>query len=256
MPIFYKDVEQRSAEWYRLRMSIVTASEIEKIITPGGKPSKSCQNYMNGKLASWVLGYPIDEEVEPYESKWMVHGRENEEGAVKAFEFQQGMDTEEIGFVTSDDGMVGCSPDRMVCLTPAGALAEPPYAGTLEIKCPAPQTQIGYLIGSSVADEYRLQVSTQMWVLGLDRAWVSSYHPKLPAVILEIGRDEKLIAQIAAAVGAFNEVMLQRREELETKFGPFVRPEQPATKEWGEEFHVSEADLAARAAAYVKELQS
>jgi hypothetical protein len=55
----------------------------------------------------------------------MERGARMEEEAVAAFEFDRGIDTEVVGFVTTDDGLAGCSPDR--------------FAGSdevVEIKCP------------------------------------------------------------------------------------------------------------------------
>lgn len=211
MPIYHNYFEQRSAEWYRMRLGIPTASEMDRIITPTGKPSKQATGYMNRLLAEWVLGEPIESE---YDSPYMQAGRDNEAAAVKAFEFQTGLETSEIGFVTTDDGMAGCSPDRLVS-----------DMGTLELKCPAPHTQISYLMQESVADEYRIQVQAQLWICEREKSWVSSYHPKLPPVILEIPRDDDLISKIADAVREFCDLLLQKRESLERTFGPFVRPE-------------------------------
>lgn len=210
MPIYHKHFEQRSAEWYRVRLGIPTASEMDRIITPGGKPSKQAVGYMNRLLAEWVLGEPLEHE----QTHWMEWGQDHEAAAVKAFEFQSGLETSEVGFVTLDNGMAGCSPDRLVG-----------ECGTLELKCPAPQTQISYLLDESVADEYMIQVQAQLWICEREKSWVASYHPKLTPVILEIPRDEDLISKIACAVNQFCDVLLQKRELLERQYGPFVRKE-------------------------------
>jgi YqaJ-like recombinase protein len=182
---------------------------------------------MNRLLAEWVLGEPITTEVD---TPWMEHGREFEEAAVKAFEFQTDLETSPVGFVTTDDGLIGCSPDRLV-----GEI------GTLELKCPAPNTHIGYLLSTSVADDHRVQNQAQMWICEREKSWVSSYHPKLPPIILPIDRDEEFIEKLSASVRAFVDVMLQRRIELETRFGPFTRPEPKRTeavKDWPLRHHV------------------
>lgn len=211
MAKYHGQFEQRSEAWFNARLGIPTASEMDRIITPGGKPSKQAEAYMNRLLAEWVLGTPI---VSDYESDYMAHGREYEGAAAKAFEFQTGLKTTEIGFVTTDDGMAGASPDRLV-----------EDNGTLELKCPAPQTHIGYMLSTSVAEDYKVQNQAQMWICEREKSWVSSYHPRLTPVILEIPRDDEFIAKLSAVVRAFVDVMLERRLELERRYGPFVRPE-------------------------------
>jgi len=211
MAIYHNYFEQRSTEWYRIRLGIPTASEMHRIVTPTGKASTQAGAYMNRLLAEWVLGEPI---VSDYESDYMAHGREHEGAAAKAFEFQTGLKTTEIGFVTTDDGMAGASPDRLV-----------EDAGTLELKCPAPQTHIGYMLSMSVAEDYKVQNQSQMWICEREKSWVSSYHPRLTPVILEIPRDDEFIAKLSAGVRTFVDVMLERRLELEKRYGPFVRPD-------------------------------
>jgi hypothetical protein len=225
--------EQRSAAWHYSRLGIPTASEMDRIITPTGKPCRAdtTQKYLNRLLAEWVLGEPI---ISDYESEWMQHGRDHEDAAVKAFEFQTGLSTCEIGFVTLDDGMAGASPDRLV-----------EDMGTLEIKAPAPQTHVAYMLHTNVADDYKVQNQAQMWICEREKSWVSSYHPKLPPVILEIPRDDKFIALLSSAVRGFVDVMLERRLELEQRFGPFTRPEPPQPKQKPDcgPFGISEADV-------------
>lgn len=235
MAIFHNDFEQRSAAWYQIRLGIPTGSEMKRILTPGGKdgkdpkPSAQAPGYMNLLLAEWALGEPIEND---FDSPWMENGREYEESAVKAFEFQTELETSPVGFVTTDDGLIGCSPDRLVA-----------DIGTLEIKCPKPNTHIGYLLSTSVADDYRVQNQSQMWICEREKSWVSSYHPRLPPVILEIPRDDEFIKKLACVVRSFVDVMLQRRVELEQKFGPFTRPEPKRTAEVEDWLGVSMEDV-------------
>lgn len=209
MAIYHNDFEQRSEEWYRVRLGVPTASEMDRIITPTGKPSRQAEAYMNRLLAEWILGEPIENEVD---TQWMEHGRDFESEAVKSFEFQTDLKTHAVGFVTTDDGRIGCSPDRLV-----GEI------GTLELKCPKPNTHVGYLLSTSVAEDYIVQNQAQMWICEREQSWVSSYHPKLPPIILTINRDKEFIAKLGALVRGFVDQMLERRLELDRRFGPFER---------------------------------
>ena len=64
------------------------------------------------------------------------------------------------GAVPSDDGRIGCSPDRTV-MEKGGRYS------LVEIKCPAPWTHIGYLLDGPGAD-YRQQVQGQLLVTGAE----------------------------------------------------------------------------------------
>lgn len=286
MPIYYRQIEQNSGAWDWLRSTIPTASDIEKIVSPTGRASISALAYMNQKLSAWMLGKPP--EAAPYQSRWMEHGHENEDGAIEAFEFQTGLKTSKVGFVTTDDGMLGASPDRIV-----GDIAwqdEKPLGcvATLEIKSPSPPIQTGYLLADSqlihlleqsfekkarrkkgdpepdeieellgdlsrslhlikqpsVESDYHMQCQTQLLVLELDKSYVSAHNPDTPSLVGEFGRDERMIKMISAGVNMFNEIMLERRLQLDKRFGPFVRPEQITAKApWGEQYHVSEEDI-------------
>jgi hypothetical protein len=238
MAIYHREFAQLSDEWFAMRRGIPTASSFDKIITAGGKeekckPSSQAIGYMNRLLAEWVLGEDLEEN--PYQSEWMQHGKEWESACVKNFEFQTELEAETIGFVTTDDGIIGCSPDRLVG-----------EDGLLEVKNPAPWTQISYILeGASMPEEYKIQTQGQLWVCERDKCFVSSFHPKLPPFLGLVGRNESLIGKISAAVRTFVDVMLEKRLELERRFGPFVRPEPKRKKEIDdcEGFGVSEADL-------------
>ena len=237
MAIYHREFAQLSEEWFTMRRGIPTASSFDKIITAGGKEEKckrSTQDtaYMNRLLAEWVLGEDL--ETNPYESEWMKHGKEWESACIKNFEFQTDLEVETIGFVTTDDGLIGCSPDRLV-----GA------DGCLEVKDPAPWTQIGYLLDGLMPDEYKIQVQGQLWVCERHKGYVSSFHPKLPPFVGQVPRNESLIKQISEKVRAFVALMLEKRLELERRFGPFVRPEPKRKKEIDDcgGFGVTEADL-------------
>jgi YqaJ-like recombinase protein len=203
------NVKQNSTEWHMLRIGIPTASCFDRIITPKtGKLSSQASGYMHWLLAEWIVGAPL----ETAETAWMQRGTEMEPEAVKSYEFETGNTAMECGFITTDDGMVGGSPDRLIGSD-----------GILEIKCPAPQTHVGYMVAGVVDQDYRVQLQGQLWVC--ERKWthIQSYCPGLPSVIIEVKRDEEYIEKLSEAVKSFVEVMLKVREELTQKYGPFTR---------------------------------
>lgn len=198
MPIFYKDVIQGTSQWADLRAGIPTASEFHRIVTPSLKPSKSAEMYLCELIAERLTGEPTV----GYTSHWMDRGSELEKEAVNFYEFTRDIETEKIGFVTSDDGRWGASPDRLCG-----------DSGLLEIKVGKPATHVGYLLQSGAAyEEYKIQAQSQIWVA--EREWndLMAYNPLLPPAIYRANRDEAFIKPLSAAVQAFVEILEQQWE--------------------------------------------
>lgn len=166
MSKFYQ-VEQGSVRWYELRLGIPTASNFNKIITPKGERSKQGRKYMYRLIAERLLKESQDDQIGFV--KWVEHGSANEAGAGALFEFTHEIPLEPGGFVTTDDGRIGASPDRLL---KGGVEA-------VEIKAPAPWTHIGYLLDGP-GDDYRPQVQGQLYVGGFGAVHFYSYHPQMP----------------------------------------------------------------------------
>ena len=221
---FY-DVEPRSQEWYRLRLGLPTSSCFHRIVTPKTlQLSKQATPYMHQLLAEWITG----EQIEGYQSDWMVRGAEIEDQIYKAYESYTGTETKRGGFFTTDDGLIGCSPDRLVG-----------DDGDLETKAPAIQTQVGYALSAGPDEEYMLQLQGRLLIH--ERSWIDvfAWHPRLFIPPKRVYRDEKIIAGLRSGLAVFVDHMLKAREELESKFGPFVKPEPVDT------FGVSDDDVEA-----------
>lgn len=225
--MIYHQCEPRSREWFLMRLAVPTSSEFHRIVTPGGKISAQAEGYAHTLLAEAMLGRPL----ESPETQWMVRGQELEDEAIKAYELLAG-ETSLGGFITNDDGTLGCSPDRLVG-----------DDGILEMKVPAPNTHVGYLVSRDFGREKWPQVQGQLLVSG--RKWVDlmSYHPELPPIIVRAERDEKYIAILDAALTAFVDQLRQMRDVLITKYGPF--PEIRVVEDSGPDgdFDVTDADL-------------
>jgi hypothetical protein len=177
------DLPQGSEEWKRLRLGKPTTSRFGEIITPTGKKASALKNYANELLSELHFGCS-----EPFvETFPMKRGKELEPLAVQVYEAIKGTKTKEIGFCTSDDGRVGCSPDRLVF-----------DDGLLEVKCPMDKQHwknIRAFLGKGVMDmKYYPQVQGQMLLTG--RKWCDwmSYHPNSSPVIVRVERDEDYLA--------------------------------------------------------------
>lgn len=209
--MIWHDVEQNTPEWLVLRLGIPTASEFHRIITPKKlKLAAGADEFMYRLLAEWITG----EQVENFESKWMERGHEFEPKARSAYELLTGAEVTNGGFFTTDDGLAGCSPDGLVG-----------NSGDLELKSPLLHTQVGYALTGSVGDDYMAQLQGRLMIH--EREWVDifPYHPRLLIPPLRVYRDEEFIAKLSEALSQFVEKMVRAREELEKRFGPFVRME-------------------------------
>jgi hypothetical protein len=204
------DCPQGGDEWLALRLGIPTSSCFDKILTPKTlELSKSSRPYMCQLLAEWMYGAPLEAFVSP----WMERGKDLEAEAVRYYELARECDTEAVGFVTTDDGMIGASPDRL-----AGA------DGVVELKCPELKTHVGYMLEpESLLVEYRMQVQGQLWVCERQWADMQSYYPGFPAVLLRAQRDEKVIAALEKHVSSFAQVMLAARAKLTEMYGELRR---------------------------------
>lgn len=181
---------QGSAEWYAARCGIPTSSCFDKIITPGGAPSKTADDYADQLVAEIITGVPADTFKG---NKWTDRGIELEMEAGRYYEFQRGVKMEEVGFVTDDDYTVGASPDRLV-----------DDIGLLEIKCPAPKNHVKYMLEQNVDKDHKPQLQGQLFVTG--RQWVDiiSYNPEMRPVVIRARRDAVYIAALQELLQGFN----------------------------------------------------
>jgi len=177
------NMPQRTPEWLLVRAGIPTASQFTKVITPAKlAPSTQMDSYVNMLLAEMLLGGPIETDA----SAFMERGIELEEEAALWYELQSPEPVSNIGFCLTDDMTVGCSPDLLVG-----------DDGGCEIKVPAVQTHVEYLLGGVVPQKYLLQVQGSMYVTG--RQWWDfvSWNPTIPALKVRVERDEKVIGKLA-----------------------------------------------------------
>jgi len=189
MPLIY-EVEQRSEAWDRLRLGIPTSSCFEKIYTPGGKPSAMWKRYTYHLIAERLLQRAVG----TYTSPAMERGVIVEADAAAWYELTEDIETQKIGFITTDDGKIGASPDRLVG-----------DDGLLEIKCPEPAAQVEYLLTGKLDRTYYPQLQGQLYVS--ERAWVDivAWSDALPSAVIRVERDEKYIDGLAKELARFND---------------------------------------------------
>jgi hypothetical protein len=155
-----------------------------------GDLSKSARKYAHQLVAETLLGEPLDTAIGTME--WILRGKLLEPQAVQQYEFTTDTETRAVGFITTNDGRLGCSPDRLIV----------GQRGGLEIKCTAPATHMGFLIDGA-GDDYRQQVQGQLAIAELEYVDLYAFHPSLPPALIHTHRDEPYIAKMRAALTEF-----------------------------------------------------
>lgn len=157
---------QYTPEWWEIRAGIPTASAFDRIITPAkGVKSASQRGYMC-ELAADLAGYHLpnfftNRDNRPKSHSMMV-GTETEPEARRFYAMHRDVKPIETGFILSDCGRYGSSPDALIDDSDEGA-------GGLELKCPEAKTHLEYILDGCLPAEYKPQVHGHLIVSG--RPW-------------------------------------------------------------------------------------
>lgn len=184
------DCEQGSPEWFACRLGIPTASEFGTLLMKGrdGKSdSKTRRKYLLQIAGERITG----QLAESYTNPHMERGKEMEQEARSAYEFQFGVECERVGFLRR--GRSGCSPDSLIGTD-----------GGLEIKTKLPHLQLEVLLAKVCPPEHYDQVQGFLMVSGRKWCDLVSYWPRMPLFCIRVERDEAHIATLRAAVDKFN----------------------------------------------------
>jgi hypothetical protein len=181
---------QYSVQWWELRAGVPTASAFDRILTPEGKPSRGQDRYIEelirdrtnpvaGAFSNHRIGTPA-----------MEAGRLAEPTARAFYTFHTNNKVQEVGFVLSECGRFGCSPDGLVGMTARGQ-GHYDAEGGLELKCPLQKTQMGYLeTPDALPKKYRPQVHGQLLCTGLNWVDFLSYADECDPVLVRVSHDE------------------------------------------------------------------
>lgn len=185
------DCAQGSADWFTARLGIPTASRFADFVTPLGVQRKgaSPRRYALDLLGERLTKRPAQH----FETDAMIRGQELEPRARDWYSFATGRDVHRVGFIRSDCGRWGCSPD--------GLMAD----RGLEIKCPLLATFLDIAESQSLPDEHAMQVQASMWITGLT-AWDYVVYTDAPGCVpqvITVARDAELHAALDRVVPAF-----------------------------------------------------
>ncbi len=198
------DCTQGSIEWTKLHFGIPTASGLDNLLTPEFELRKGelPKTYVYKKVAEKLQGRPL---IDLSASSFMLEqGLIIEEEARPWYALEYDKKIKQVGFITTDDGRFGCSPDGLVDCDACGGHFGCPYCCGLEIKSPAAHTHVKYLVNGVLPKEYVAQVYGSMFVTGFKRWMFVSYRRGFPALVLEIQRNDKAMFAISSAIDLFH----------------------------------------------------
>lgn len=181
-------MEQRTPEWDAVRTGKITASVASKMVTPTGKPSTQAQGFI-GRILAEELG--LQEPESFVGNEWMDRGVVNEDESRLWFQVETGLKVEQCGFIESDDGLSGFSPDGIIYTTGSDSIQD---VIPLELKNPKPSTHIGYLIDGELPKEYKAQCHFAMVIAEAPYMYFMSYCPGLKPLIVKVERDDYTLA--------------------------------------------------------------
>lgn len=207
---YHNDLIQGSEEWHNARCGLLTASEIDLILTPTLKVASNAKE----RAHVWELAAQrISQYVEPtYVGDAMLRGHEDEILA-RALYSEQYKPVTEVGFATNDKWgfTLGASPDGLVG-----------DDGMIECKSRVQKYQVQtivewYRTGITPPD-FILQVQAQLLVTGRKYCDLISYSGGLPMVSMRIEPDPAIqdaIIDAASKIEArINAVISDYREAL------------------------------------------
>lgn len=172
-------IDQNTDEWLALRLGKFTASTFKDLFM-----AKTTIGYQKA-IYKVVYEKLTGESPENFPSDYMERGHEMEPLAREAYELQTFNTVEDGGFWEMDE-WVGASPDGLVG-----------DDGMVEIKSPAYNTMIAYLLKPKLPPIYKWQVHGQLMVTGRQWCDFMCYHPKLKPLIIRIERDEAAIKELS-----------------------------------------------------------
>lgn len=204
--------EQGTDKWFEARAGVITASmfsEVRKRLVSGpnkGGHTKKAEQYAFRLAFERLAGVPLDD---TYTTAYMKRGTRLEESARQLHEVRINDLVTEIGFVKTDCGRFGGSPDGLI-----GTEGGSEYKAFV-----SPETLMPILLGGNLS-EVMDQIQGNMWITG--RKWwhFGLYLPQLAGMgreltLMRVERDEDYIAGLVADLEAFDQVVEDYKQAIE-----------------------------------------
>lgn len=207
--MIHHDHEQGSPEWLQARKGCITGSRFKDArdkLAKGGASKAQLQYAMD--TARERVGGTVPPK---FQNAAMRTGTEQEPLARMHYEAMTGNLVQEVGFITTDDGLFGLSPDGLIGTD-----------GVLEIKTMVSSDTLFTAVAEGDISAYIDQCNGYLWLLG--RQWVDLclWAPDLECIglhmsIHHITRDEAAIEALEADLLAFSRLVREFEGKLRAK---------------------------------------
>lgn len=236
----YREIPQKSQQWFELRRGRVCSSQVAGIVdgdgllrrgrTKSATYSDGVKGYVAKLVAERVSGYSAIEG--EYQSSAMMYGVAYEHAARAALELHVGVGFESIGGVLSDCGRWWASSDGV-------AMDGDKIVAVAEIKIPTPKTQVSYLLDeSALIDEYKPQLCHEMLVTGAEHGFLFSYGAGINAkrvnVLSEVDKSDPFIAALRESLEIFDMLVMDALRRIGADTTPPVAVKVETNREWFE----------------------
>ena len=165
-------VEQRSDEWFNLKMGYISPSRYPKLMKSPKQRTEWNETQLD-ILRDIAAERITQEREESYTSKAMQWGNDHEESALHLFQVQQFEEVRTTGFIKLNE-WVGGSPDGII-------VRDGEDWGIAEVKCKMSKNHLLYLLD---ADELKKahgwQAIGYCHILGVRNYSLISYDPRFP----------------------------------------------------------------------------
>lgn len=200
------DCEQRTPEWFKARLGVITASDLAGVFA-----KKGTQTRITSQL-NLIAEIDTRQPPEEFSAKATAWGVEHESDALAAFEFVTGNVAKQVGFIYYDESKrFGCSPDGLI-----------DDKIPLELKCPiSSRYHIQAMLMDKIKPEYYQQVQMQIAVTDAPYGYFASFDPRSrkPIHVIKIERDDDFIANMMTEVEKYCVEVDAALEKLGLKFG-------------------------------------
>ena len=195
---------QGSAEWFNARNGIPTASRFCDIITPDGKrrTGEKPRKYALELAGERLTGKPHSRFV----TDAMQRGKILEPVAREWYRRCTQQTVSEVGFILSDCGRYGASPDGITA------------TGGVEIKCPGRLALLDMADECQTSDDYQTQVQGNMLVTNRNH-WdfvLFSDETGLPCTFWRIGRNHEFCERLHNILVEFDKVVTEKTKRMKT----------------------------------------
>lgn len=211
------NVKQLSSEWFQAHCGVVSGSHMSAVLdfTQKKVTGSKGKTYFRTKLAELLTGVAVQDN---YVSREMLEGIDREPMAIAAYEAQESVMVEAVGFALHDSiPRYGCSPDGLVG-----------DDGLIEIKCPKSGTHLQWLIDGKIPEAHIPQIRAELSVTGRDWCDFVSYSPEVPKplrlMVIRMTKEQADIPIIEESVNQFNSELDAAIERLRSIVGPFDLP--------------------------------